>query len=168
MATVTYERLASTTLASSQASITFTSISQSYTDLRIVINALSTGTGDYNFYVTFNSDANNYNYNNMFSYQGGFSANPNASASGINIIGAEGVNSFASLWIFDLINYSNTSYRKSFLWENGSMNNTTDYTVLRGWGSWHNTSAVSSVTVAPTGTNLATGTVISIYGLAKA
>jgi hypothetical protein len=51
----TYEKIATTTLGSASATITFSSISSAYTDLRLVITALQ-GSGN-NIALRFNSDS---------------------------------------------------------------------------------------------------------------
>lgn len=62
---ITYSNLASTTLGSAQSVITFSSISQSYTDLVIKISGLeSTGSGNW-YTVAFNGDTGA-NYSNVY------------------------------------------------------------------------------------------------------
>jgi hypothetical protein len=51
----TYEPIATTTLSSAQSSVTFSSISGSYTDLVLVSNVSGSG-GNANLRVTLNSD----------------------------------------------------------------------------------------------------------------
>jgi hypothetical protein len=120
-------------------------------------------------YLTFNgSSGANYNYGLIMAGQASLIAGFQAGDTGINLIGNEGLNNVASLFIVDIMNYSQASYKKSFLWEYSSMNTTTDYTVMNGWGTWNQTSAINQVTVAPSGTTFASGTVISLYGIARA
>jgi len=64
----TYEPIATTTLSTATASVTFSSISGTYTDLRLVIFALG-ATSDYP-YVEINSDTGT-NYSKTVLYENG-------------------------------------------------------------------------------------------------
>jgi hypothetical protein len=63
MATSAITALATITLASNQSTVTFSSISGSYRDLRLVGSGFMSGADD--FLITFNSDSTNTNYNGM-------------------------------------------------------------------------------------------------------
>ena len=71
--TGTYALIASNTLGSAQATVTFGSIPGTFTDLVLVITALSANTAAYNMKVVLNSDTAN-NYSNTILYGDGSAA----------------------------------------------------------------------------------------------
>jgi hypothetical protein len=69
---ITYEPIATTTLSSAAATITFSSISSAYTDLRLVFVGTSVANSN-NCIVTFNSDTG-FNYSQTALYGTGATA----------------------------------------------------------------------------------------------
>ena len=168
MATPTYDLLDSTTLASSASSVTFSSISQDYRDLVLVINVKgASGSSTIGVAARFNGDTSgNYSYVTM---QGdGSSANSYSStgetyASFVTGILPDETN--AGLFIAQIMDYSATDKHKTML----SRGNQASDEVGASANRWASTSAISSVTTLCTNPadNFATGSTFYLYGIAS-
>jgi hypothetical protein len=158
----TYEPIATTTLGSAQASFSFTSIPGTYTDLVAVVVASTSG----NLKIELNSDTSG-NYSNTILYGTGSSALSarNSNTTGLifgttaNTVG-NGVN------LYHFMNYSNTTTYKTAL----SRGNDIDNGLVRAdVGLWRSTSAITSIRfISNLGSNLATGSTFTLYGILKA
>lgn len=161
----TYEPIATTTLGSSAASYTFTSIPSTYTDLRLVINGLQTGTSG-NPYITLNSDTGT-NYSITVLSGNGTSATSARSSNAAFIycgITAEVRNTMIFMSTTDLMNYSNTTTYKTVLTRAANASFGTDAIV----GLWRNTAAITSITVDLDAGNWNTGSTFTLYGIKAA
>ena len=161
--TVTYEKIATNTLGSAAASITFSSISGAYTDLVLVINAKTTaGSGNNYFLVRVNSDSgNNYSRTGMYgngSVVGGF-RNSNISSTYITL--GDSTTNFGNA-LLNFMNYSNTTTNKTILHREN--NDGATYGVV---SLYRSTSALTSITVSGDGWNIATGSTFTLYGILK-
>ena len=105
---ITYEPIATTTLTTTTASVTFSSISGSYTDLILVING--TASAGVAATLQFNGDTgNNYSQTNL--YGDGSSAGSGAQTS-IAFAPAGSLGTTQSNTIIQIMNYSNaTTYK---------------------------------------------------------
>jgi hypothetical protein len=152
----TYSPIASQTLTANAASITFSGIPQGYTDLVIVVKGQ--GTTGIAHTTTFNGDTGS-NYSRAYFYGSGAGAPVSGRATGeVGIIYS--VNANAGHTILQINGYSNSTTWKTALWSNDYYTNA----VLRGVGVWRNTAPITSITF--TGSDTASGAVISLYGLA--
>lgn len=163
----TYDKIATTTLSSSQASIDFTSISGSYTDLVIVGSIKAATATNPACYVRFNGDTGS-NYSVTTLYGNGSTAG-SVRFSGqtfirYNYVTDPNTTNFATM-IMNLNNYSNTTTYKNALTKFGLASIGLDTTV----GLWQNTQAITRVTFTlESSTNFASGCVFTIYGILKA
>jgi hypothetical protein len=170
----TYTPIASTTLATDTATITFSSISGTYTDLRLIITAdVASATTDY-FALRFNGDTGN---NYSFTWLGGTSSGAQTGRfAGLNqnLIGwatsnSENASFFAPM-VVDIMNYSNTTTRKSLISRNGWSTLRADINV----NSWNNTNAITSISLATWGSgtfggvNMRAGSTFTLYGIKAA
>jgi len=153
----TYEPIATTTLGSAQSTVTFSSISGTYTDLILVYNAISS-TDDQN-YLQFNGDTGS-NYSRTFISGNGSSATSNRSTNDTKMLGPFSV-SVPTVNISQIMNYSNTTTYKTALIRSGASNNSTIATV----GLWRSTSAITSVLIGTNSGTFNTGTVFTLYGI---
>jgi hypothetical protein len=154
----TYEAIATQTLGSAAASVTFSSIPGTYTDLVLVIQgSMATAGGNY---IQVNGDTGN-NYSLTFMYGDGTSA---VSTRLTNYPTAQSfyLNTNQSNAIINFMNYSNTTTNKTFL----SRANSNDFVSARV-ALWRSTAAINSITVAST-FNYNTGTTFSLYGIKAA
>lgn len=158
---VTYEPIATTTLTSQQSSVTFSSISGSYTDLIYIIYNKSGGT---NSGVRFNSDSGT-NYSNTQLYGDGSAAYSLQQSNRAQALG--GVIQADATIIGNVMNYSNTTTYKTLIARGGSGSATYLDAVV---SLWRSTSAITSITfIQDTQTsNWNTGSTFTLYGVKAA
>lgn len=163
----TYEPIATTTLSTTAASITFSSIGSGYTDLRIVCTG--TVTVVLNPRIQFNLDtASNYSY----SYINGNGASVNGNRA-INTIGLLTVGNMdttlPTMFTVDIFSYAGST-NKTALSTYALDKNTTDGSgnVGRIVILWSNTAAITSITLDTGGSTFKAGTTATLYGILKA
>jgi hypothetical protein len=159
--TSTYEKIATNTLGSATASVTFSSISGSYTDLVLVVNAGASSAG-FDFAIRFNSDTgNNYSHTRL---RGNGSAASSLRASNNSFINTLSISTtIDSNFIVSINNYSNSTTYKSVLMRA----NNSAIAVESVVGLWRNTSAITSITISPEflTANFITGSTFTLYGI---
>ena len=157
----TYSQIASTTLSGS-GTFSFTSIPQTYTNLRLVIIGTSTGGND--LAVRFNNDtAANYS----LTYIGG---NGSSAVSGrgtsLSYIDLDqyGINSSTDIhhYTIDIPQYQNTITYKTSL--SGTAETVSGY-LNRMVGLWRSTAAINRVDVFTVAGSMSSGTVATLYGI---
>lgn len=157
----TYVALATNTLASVAASVTFSSISGAYTDLVLVMDGVS-ATGDAYPYINFNGDTGA-NYSGTTLYGDGTSAGSSRrSDNNFTYWGTTAV-TVRNNDIIHIMNYSNSTTYKTMLIR-ANVSNTTNAVVAL----WRNTAAITSVTVFAQYVNFAIGSTFTLYGIAAA
>jgi hypothetical protein len=161
---ITYEPISTTTLSTATASVTFSSISGTYTDLVLVVNGqVSTSQ---QIALQFNSDtASNYSVTAL--YGDGSSAASARNSSTTSIVGGFGWFGSATIGtsIINIQNYSNATTYKTAI---GRGNLSSDY-VHTGVGLWRSTSAITSITMFVSGGyNWNSGATFTLYGIKAA
>jgi len=170
---VTYEPLATTTLTGTQATIDFTSISGSYTDLVISIycqNA-ATSTGTRTGLLKLNSDSGtNYSYTSI-NGDGSTAASSRASSQSGGIYYAEIPRAGNGANVFGFARISFFSYagstNKTIVSENSADLNGSG-NVVRIVGLWRSTSAITSISLIGGSEGFTSGTRATLYGIARA
>jgi hypothetical protein len=161
MAGATYEPIATQTLGSTTATVTFSGISGSYTDLKLVFTGVG-DTGSSAFYYRFNDDsASNYSMNGYKGNGTGVSSEYYTSVTYLYALG----NGFAanqSTIITDFMNYSNTTTNKTALtrWSDPQR-------VAATVGLWRSTAAINSISISSLGI-FTVGSTFTLYGIAAA
>ena len=172
----TYEPIATTTLGSAASSVTFSSISGTYTDLIIAGQIRSTRSGEITDQYTFvlNSDTGN-NYSSTTLYDdndSGAKSTRSSNASNIGLVRCPGPNAAADTFgtvLANFQNYSNSTTYKTILTRWGSQGDTTYYFLGETVSLWRNTNAITSIEVkSVTSSNLAIGTSLTLYGIKAA
>ena len=165
----TYEPIATTTLGSAAASITFASIPATYTDLRLIVTSLPSSTlvGYTNIY--FNTDNTGTSYSITYLEGDGTSANTGAfNDNGIMAVG--NVNVMSSTVYnntqVDIFSYTGSTYKTVLSSNVGDFNGSG--TVTRIIGLWRSTAVINQVVVKPGGGNFQTGTTATLYGIKAA
>jgi hypothetical protein len=162
----TYEPIATTTLGTAAATITFSSIPSTYTDLVLVGSIIGSAGNDCHMRVNGDSGTN---YSNTFLFGSGSSVISSAVTNSSIIYGnvtsmdAGEVNTM----LVNFQNYSNTTTNKTVLVRYNST--TTGKYVTASVAMWRSTSAINSITVTTNATgNFAIGTTVTIYGIKAA
>jgi hypothetical protein len=154
--------------ASGAASVTFSSIPQTYTDLVLRVSSRDTSAATIaNMYVRFNGDSGS-NYTDRMLYASGTSVSSGVnSGTGIYYTYSVGANGPAGLFSNNEVivgAYTGSAY-KAISIENSIANNSTGGLFGLNSGMWNSTSAVTSVTFTPGSGNFAQYTTISLYGV---
>jgi hypothetical protein len=151
--TNSYESIATVALSGSQSSIQFSSIPSTFKHLQLRLflkddRALNRDSVK----LTFNGDSGlNYTEHAMFGDGSSASAQAGAPTNQISMYRASGNSSATNIFgaiIADVLDYQNTSKNKTLRYLGGVDFNGSGE-VWFGSGSWMNTSAVSSITIAP-------------------
>ena len=174
----TYVPLASTTLSSDTGSVTFSSISSSYTDLVIIMsvqgNTGGTAQGSNTNFLRFNGDtASNYGATRMYgatsssSVQYGMFSNATSMHIG-NGYESLTANTTFTPHIINIFNYANTAVNKSVI-ARANTTYSSDIRTAINVGAWRSTSAVTSVTIyTDSAGGYRTGSIFALYGIAAA
>lgn len=164
----TYTPIATTTADGTSASVTFSSISGSYTDLVLIGSNVNSATASSTPFIRFNGDtATNYSgrilESNGSSVQSGARAN---NANGVPVGGTFiGSNSTAYNLIVHIMNYSNTTTYKTTLARYNNAASETEMDV----GLWRSTAAITSLTVRTDSSSIwSSGSIFTLYGIAAA
>lgn len=157
----TYELIETTTLASSASSVTFSSITQDYRDLVLVVSAPDAGFFANGIVVRFNGDTGT-NYYRVNMTSNGSSRN-SSSGSGESItVGIRG-DATSTIGISQVMDYSATDKHKTVL----VRSNTAQYLVEAIAARWANTSAITSLEFkVSNSSDFAVGTSFQMYGIA--
>ena len=164
MLTNTYVALATQTLGSAAASVTFSSISSAYTDLVLVAQPLKTTAGGGTLRYQVNSDSGT-NYSNTTLYGDGSTAGSDRASSAVyGRIGFWTGDNQGNTFIANFQNYSNTTTYKTVLSRTNNLGSLMGATV----NLWRSTSAITSIYIYNDGGNFAAGSTFSLYGIKTA
>lgn len=158
----THVPLATNTAAGGETSITFSSISAGYTDLVLLCSVTCSSTQT--LYVRFNGDSAG-NYSSTYVYGTGSGAASGRFSNDSKIL-LGSVNVGMSSTNFSVINasiqnYSGTATKKTIL----SRQSLASAEVNMSTGTWHNTSAINSLTIIPSAGSFGAGSTFSLYGV---
>jgi len=157
----TYTPIATTTLGSAQASVSFSSFS-GYTDLVLVCVA-TTASDDQFLSIRFNGDTGS-NYSNTYMTGDGSTASSGRNSNQtLAYIAGSSSNTTPVLSITQIQNYSNSTTYKTLLSRTSDPTLLTQATV----SLWRSTSAITSLVIASNG-NISTGSTFTLYGIAAA
>jgi hypothetical protein len=164
----TYTPIATTTLGSAQTTVTFSSISGTYTDLRFVIVAGQTPLNE-SFRWRYNSDTGgNYSWTQMLGNgSSAISSRSNPNVTSISPFGDLGGSAVESLAKIDILNYSNTTTNKTTIARFDSIQKTRTAAAV---GLWRSTAAITSVTfdIANGTDTFVAGSTFTLYGIKAA
>jgi hypothetical protein len=163
-----FESIATTTVgAGGAATVTFSSIPQTFQHLQLRVTAKSTGAGD-SVKINFNSDSGN-NYANHFLYGNGSAVSSGAETSinRINVYSMYASNSVANVFgvgIIDVLDYTNTNKNTTTRALGGFDQNSGGSLGLQS-GLWLNTAAITSITFTPQNPDWAQYSSFALYGI---
>ena len=165
--TATYDSIATTTLSSAARNITFSSIPNTFTDLRIVWVGRNETTADY-VEITFNNNTSGYSFTSLSG--NGSSAGSNRITSNTKWIAnfppTAGSSTIPFMFTVDIFSYAGSTFKT------GLMTNSSDFNgsglVIRSVGLWQNTNAITSIKLEGQSDNFAAGTTATLYGIKAA
>jgi hypothetical protein len=167
----TYSSIATTTLGSDQANITFSNITGVYTDLRLIA-AIKTTTalGVTDLKVQVNADTGT-NYSSTRIYGGSAPATSDRSSNQAswNQLAVSGANNSSNVFnpvLLDFMNYSNTVTNKTVLVRTNPLSSDAEGYVTAMVLLYRSTSAITSIKIeSNSGANIASGSVVTLYGI---
>ena len=162
----TYEAISTTTISSSTATITLSSIPATYTDLILITTAKISGTAD--MWIRVNGDSgSNYQYAVLTGDGSSFGAPKGASQSNGLLTDWNGTPTTdnSHLVICQFNSYASTNNRKNMISRANRVVGGVDFIV----STWNNTSAITSLTLRFSGAQtFDADTVVSLYGIKAA
>lgn len=165
MPTPTYTPLANVTLGSSAATVTFSSISQSYKDLVLIIENAKTVSGTMNLNLRFNNvSTSTYSTINIWGNGASIGSTDLTGRTEANLSGATDFLTNDSVWAgaANIMNYSATNTHTSIV----SRGNRSENGVSASVNRWADTAAITSITLAPEFFgSFAAGTTMALYGV---
>lgn len=164
----TYELISKTTATTSVASIEFTSIPGTYTDLVLKLSARHDVFNDTikQQLLDFNNSGSTKQLSTM-RWNGDTVGGFTESAGQLNgyVTGATATANTFGVWELYLPSYANTNFTKSYIVDFGTENNGADQQVGIVAGAWPSTSAVTSIKLSTAAGNYVTGTTAQLYGI---
>lgn len=157
---ITYEPIATSTASGSVSSITFSSISGSYTDIVLVFEGKTSAADEWG--LRFNSDTGN-NYSATWMAGG---ANPVQSSrySNVSFATFNYVRTNRTIAIANIQNYSNSTTYKTVVTRTSEPDNAWSCISM-----WRNSAAITSITLlSVNGYNFSNDTKVTIYGIKAA
>jgi hypothetical protein len=161
----TYEKIASTTLGSANTTITFDSITGTYTDLKLIIVATATSTSS-SVNIRLNNDSgSNYSMTRLFGNGSSASSGRLTNRTQIDATLGGFLDTTPVFLELDLFSYSGSTNKTVLLSQNED-NNGSGY-AGRAVSLWRNTAAITRIDIICT-QNMDAGTTATIYGILKA
>ena len=163
----TYEPIATTTLTAGTATVTFSSIPATYTDVVAVVHAISDGTFA-NFNVRVNGDTGS-NYSRTRLSGNGTSATSARATSQTSFFLADvsGIsNTGRSFYIVNFMNYANTTTYKTVISRTNTVNGNLGDGVELHAQLWRSTSAINEISFLVS--DFASGSTFTLYGIKAA
>lgn len=171
-----FTSIATITAAGGEASLTFSSIPQTYKALQIrgIAKDNTTTVGDDGFVLRFNGDSTsaNYNYQYLFGNGSTVTAGGSSSSGGIpssfgELTSSTGTTSMFGVSVIDVIDYTSTSkYKIAKLVSGGDENvSSTNFALALSAGFWLQLTAINSVTISAGGGTFVANTQFALYGI---
>jgi hypothetical protein len=164
----TYSPIATTTLGSNQATVSFTSISGSFTDLILVFSGVRSASGNSYIGLRFNSDTGtNYSDTTIFANTSSTGSGRNSNQSYLYIEQGDAVTESVNNKIIQIMNYANSTTYKTALIRTNNASREVSAVV----GLWRSTSAITDISITLLGgttPNFASGSTFTLYGIASA
>jgi hypothetical protein len=163
----TFIKIASVTVGSGgAATIDFTSIPSTYTDLQLVFTARNTGSSNVFTQMTFNGNSSSYSYRGLFG-NGSSASSFTASAAyiyvGDMVLSTYTANTFSSESVY-VPNYAGSN-NKSVSIDSVNENNATAAADYLTAALWSNSAAIDRITLTPGGGSYAQYSTAVLYGI---
>ena len=164
MPTSTYTPIATQTLGSAASSVTFSSISSTYTDLILICQNGNTSGSRADIGLRFNGDTgSNYSRTNLLGTGTQALSARFTNETAMNLLGYPASGEINQT-ITHIMNYSNSTTNKTVL---NRLNNL-GYETMASVGLWRNTAAITSVQVLIASNTMPAGSTFTLYGVKSA
>ena len=165
---MTYKLIASTTLSSAAATVTFSGIPSTYTDL--VLRLSIRGSGGFSVATTFNGDtASNYSYRTLYGFSTTAGSLGSANSTSLIIQDANYPGTTADTFTsaeYYFANYASTANKASSLFSVKENNATSNNWMEATAGLYRSSSAISSITLTGVSSNnFVSGSTFDLYGI---
>ena len=165
----TYQLIEAKTLGTAVSSVTFSSITQSYNDLKLVYSVRNSGSADpwYQVLIQFNSDTTAYNYPYKYVYGLASSAGAGSGnqAVGYSVSSSATADTFSNGEIY-IPNYTSSSFQKPIRGEVVNENSATTNIISFFATSWQGTTApITSLILTQNANNFVSGSTFYLYGI---
>jgi len=163
----TYTLIEAKTLASSVASITFSSIPQTYTDLQVLFSARgTTGLGANVIEIEYNGNASSYSGIRLMGYGSGVQSSSFSNGQiAITESTSETANTFSNNSLY-IPNYTSANY-KSLSGDSVNENNATETYMTLNASLWSNTAAITALKLSAIGGNFVQYSSFYLYGISN-
>jgi hypothetical protein len=171
MANPTYQLIQAQTLGSAASSVTFSNISQTYTDLKLLTSVRSNA-NDTSFWITFNGTSTGYYKKDIYTYVAaptagtlGSSSQSNAAYTDIDalVVSVYTGNTFNNGEII-IPNYTSSNY-KAFSSSMVAENNAAQNPLWMVAGMWANTAPITSIGFTTNSNSFVTNSTFYLYGI---
>ena len=159
----TYEPIATQTLGSAASSITFSSISGTYTDLRLVFSG--TGSGG-TLLLTFNATGGSSYSSTMLAGYGAAYSSRTSNAAFLYALETELSSTIPKISQIDIFSYSGSTNKTCLIASSENFN--TDGAVIRRVGLFRSTGAITSIKLEVSGFTINEGSTATLYGIKNA
>jgi hypothetical protein len=162
----TYEPITTQTLGSAQATVTFSSITGSYTDLVLVVTHTQSISGA-SQRIRFNNDSSTLYSLTEMRGNGTAALSTNTNTSTTNWFGyySDGSTTVPTVSVVSIMNYSNTTTQKTFLSRSGASDRAAEAVV----GLYRSTSAINRIDLTiDASATFSSGSTFTLYGIAAA
>ena len=162
----TYEPIATTTLGSATATITFSSISSAYTDLRLVF-VYTTNTANRTLQIRYNNDSSAL-YSSTRLWGDGTTVTTDRNTNGTELI-VQTASTSATIPVYfeaDIFSYAGSTYKTGLFGDAGDKNGSGQ--VGKCVGLWRSTSAITAVRITAQSSYFVNGSTANLYGIAAA
>ena len=163
----TYTLISSNVLTSGAATVTFSSIPATYTDLQIFCSARDADTGGAVVALSFNGVTTNLSSRNLTGNGSAASSGSSTSALAISARSDSGdrtANTFGNS-SFYVTNYASSTLNKSVSVDSVEETNATGAFMNMTAGLWSSTATITSLTLTPGVANFVTGSSFYLYGI---
>jgi hypothetical protein len=164
---ITYENISTTTLNSPAAAVTFSSIPATFTDLRVVITGTST-TASQNVFGTFNSDSGT-NYSTTRLSGSGTSATSDYRQNDVwLLLNTQGTSTTVPFTLeIDVMSYTAANWKTTLVTTNENRSSSAGG-VSKSVYLYRSNSAITAISLFPSGGNFDTATTATLYGIKNA
>jgi hypothetical protein len=158
---LTYESIATTTLASTNSTITFSSIPSTYTDLVLIGAPIVSASLDYKWYVNGDNTSGLYSQTRLLGNGSSATSARTTAANFLYLDATAPASGSVQNFVMNFMNYANaTTYKTVLVRYNDAGTETAARVNL-----WRNTNAITSITISTDTSTFAIGSQFTLYGI---